>query len=524
MRFVFRCYSFLLLLLLDENANADRILGLFPLSAPSHLMVFESLMRTLAERGHTVVFASPLRISEAVTPNFSNLILPMPPFNKEKFFGFLVSPQNSPLKEHLALWEYGNRICETQLSSPELQKYLSYTASDPSSEKFDLVIVEMFFVDCLMGFARHYDAPLVAMVSQYTMAWANDAVGNPKMSSHVPNWFLPFGRKMNFWDRLHNTIFNTGVTLYRRYVALAQQDEIARKYFGQDFPPLWELEKNISVVLLNGHPVLSPVHPSVPNMIDVGGMHVMANPPPLPKELQEILDKNERVILFSLGSAIDADTIDQERLAAILGTLAKLPCKVLWRWGSKATDVKLPPNVHASKWLPQQSILAHPHTVAFVTHGGLLSLQEAVYHGVPIVGFPFFGDQFLNLRHAEDAGLGFKLNFWTFRKEDLLGAIMELLSNVSYAENARKLSSVFRDQPQTPLQRGVFWVEHVLRHGGAPHLRSSAMDLSWFEYHLVDVMAVIFAGVLVGFYIFYRVCLGIVSILCASKRRKPKKE
>jgi UDP:flavonoid glycosyltransferase YjiC (YdhE family) len=35
--------------------------------------------------------------------------------------------------------------------------------------------------------------------------------------------------------------------------------------------------------------------------------------------------------------------------------------------------------------------LAHPKTVAFVSHIGLNSLNEAVHFGIPLVAVPFFG-------------------------------------------------------------------------------------------------------------------------------------
>ena len=44
----------------------------------------------------------------------------------------------------------------------------------------------------------------------------------------------------------------------------------------------------------------------------------------------------------------------------------------------------LPSNLVTRAWMPQQDLLAHPHTRALVTHGGLLSLQEALYHAVPL--------------------------------------------------------------------------------------------------------------------------------------------
>lgn len=64
-----------------------------------------------------------------------------------------------------------------------------------------------------------------------------------------------------------------------------------------------------------------------------------------------------------------------------------------------------------------------------------------------------------------------------------------------YTENIKKRSSIIQDQPDKPLDRAVFWIEHVLKHGG-DHLRSGVVDLSLAQYLLLDVISVI-AGVLV---------------------------
>lgn len=48
------------------------------------------------------------------------------------------------------------------------------------------------------------------------------------------------------------------------------------------------------------------------------------------------------------------------------------------------------------------------------------------------------------------------------------------------------LSSLHRDRPEPPLSTATFWVEFVMRHGGARHLRLASRDLNWFQYHSLD--------------------------------------
>lgn len=40
----------------------------------------------------------------------------------------------------------------------------------------------------------------------------------------------------------------------------------------------------------------------------------------------------------------------------------------------------------------------------------------------------------------------------------------------------------------TGLEKAVWWTEYVLRHKGAKHLRSPALDLPAYQYYLLDVL------------------------------------
>lgn len=60
-----------------------------------------------------------------------------------------------------------------------------------------------------------------------------------------------------------------------------------------------------------------------------------------------------------------------------------------------------------------------------------------------------------------------------------------------YTENARRRSVMLKDQPTRPIDKAMFWIEYVIRHRGAGHLRLSSADLHWYQLYLVDVMMVL---------------------------------
>jgi len=186
-----------------------------------------------------------------------------------------------------------------------------------------------------------------------------------------------------------------------------------------------------------------------------------------------------------------------------IGAFSKLKHKVLWKWEETMAD--LPPNVKLSKWLPQQDVLGHPKARIFITHGGFGGTTEAVCHGVPLIGIPMFGDQSLNMAKAERAGFCLTLEFTKLTEDLLLETINRVLTEQSFTERVQTLSKVFADQPDKPLDRAVFWTEYVLRHKGAPHLHSPARNLNFFQYHSLDVIGVLAAGLIIFLYLVKKV-------------------
>ena len=178
----------------------------------------------------------------------------------------------------------------------------------------------------------------------------------------------------------------------------------------------------------------------------------------------------------------------------------------------------LPKNVLVANWLPQQDILAHSNLKLFITHGGQSSFQESLCYQKPMVVIPVFGDQPLNAKEVKILGVGLYASYIGLKEKELINAIDEVLHDPKYTEAAKALGSGMNDQITRPLDRAVWWIEHVIRHPNMYAGRSPVHKLAWYQYFLLDVIA-FFIFVL---YVIFKVFKCVANI-CFGKM-KVKKE
>ncbi|XP_076867469.1 UDP-glucuronosyltransferase 2B15-like isoform X1 [Brachyhypopomus gauderio] len=263
--------------------------------------------------------------------------------------------------------------------------------------------------------------------------------------------------------------------------------------------------------------------PLLPNFKFVGGLHCKP-PKPLPTEMEEFVQSSgdDGIVVFSLGSMMN--NLTKERANTIASALGQIPQKVLWKYTGEKPDT-LTPNIRLYDWIPQNDLLGHPKTKAFITHGGKNGLYEAIYHGVPMVGLPLFIDQPDNLNHMKTKGAAVMLDFNQMEASDLKEALTDVINNPMYKESIMRLSRIHHDQPMKPLDQAVFWIEFVMRNKGAKHLRVEAHNLTWYQYHCLDVAAFLLSITAVVMFIFVKTCSW---LFCTCLRRtmsaKSKKE
>lgn len=316
--------------------------------------------------------------------------------------------------------------------------------------------------------------------------------------------------------------------------------------------------RNLSILFMNDHYSQSSVRHYLPNMIEISGVHVHKQKP-LPEvrisehsrslkiirvyfnkilsvdlnsflkyhffslqEWQKFLDNaKEGVVFFSMGSMIESKNFPVEKREAFTKAFSKLKQKVIWKYEEDLPNQ--PKNVKTGKWLPQRDILAHPNVKLFVTHGGLLGTTESIVVGKPVLGIPIYGDQKMNIARAIEAGYGAVVDYENVSEEALTEALQEMLTNPKYYETAQKISNRFNDRPMTPHQSVVYWTEFVIRHQGAPHLKSPGNNLNAIQYNLIDVYAFLCVIFLILSFICFKTFSFMIRKCCGGSQKNNKK-
>nr|XP_008191746.2 PREDICTED: UDP-glucuronosyltransferase 2B15-like [Tribolium castaneum] len=491
-------FPVLLIFLVPElpETHSANILGILPYPGKSHSILFETLLKRLAEKGHEVDY-----VTFFPSRNFTQR------YNELSLYGVVPNYVNNVSIDQLqnqSLYQavkFMTRIAgadafSTIMKTPVLQNLRNTT------NKYDLIIVHSFGCDIALGFGYLFNAPVVAYVTSVNLPWIDDRIGNPDNPAYIQSYLSRSSAKMKLYERIENTIYWIMTRFWFSFFS-GRSDRLVKKFFGPTTPSLENLIRNTSLVLVNSHFSMQQARPLVPNFIEVGGLHIR-EPQPLPKDLENLVSNNTfGVVYLSMGSMVRTESFKPEILQAMFDAFAELPYTVLWKASPEKfpKGLKIPENIHFKTWMPQIDILCHPNVKLFISHGGLLGSQEAVYCAIPRIGIPFFDDQELNIVTSEKLGIAKKLSYGHINKNTLLNTITELFEDLKYRQNVERISKIFKDRPMSPLDTAIYWVEYVIRYKGAPHLRSVGADLPWYQFYLVDVTIILLFGSILIIYI-----------------------
>ncbi|XP_071501629.1 UDP-glucuronosyltransferase 2C1-like [Diadema antillarum] len=388
--------------------------------------------------------------------------------------------------------------CQAILADKELLERIR-------SANYSLIIYDMLW-PCLPIVAQMLDIPLVGIISFPNPCMETEIAGSNFNPSYLPCTGIGFTNKMNFMQRFFNTFLYAFVPWLTtdKYV---WYNELLHTHNSS--VELIDIVKKTQLYLANSDFVADYPCALTPNVVLVGGLTTKP-PKKLSPSLEDFVESSGEhgVIICTFGSFLSSEELfaANSKLSIFISAFARLPQNVILQL-SHTPPFPLPGNVKVLPWLPQNDLLGHPKTKAFVFPGGNNGFYEAIYHGVPTVVMPLRGDQFDVAARVTSSGIGVVVNKLTVTEESLHQAIRQVTTTSSFANKAKKLSSIFRDRPMPPAQRAAFWVEHVIKHGGQ-YLQSTATELSRMQHILLDVIAVMFVIFIV---------LGLSLYKCSSK-------
>ncbi|XP_029028724.1 UDP-glucuronosyltransferase 1-2-like isoform X4 [Betta splendens] len=355
--------------------------------------------------------------------------------------------------------------------------------------QFDLVLTDPAIAPGVV-LAKYLKLPIVLNVRWITSGDGQFAIA-PSPLSYIPVPGSGFTDKMNFMQRVKNFLFYSIILLQQRVMIGPHYTAVCEKYIegGCD---IISLLQEADIWLFRSDFVFDFPRPTMPNVVYIGGFQCKPAQP-LPAELEDFVQGagEHGVIVMSLGTLVN--DLPKEVTDAIANVFAKMPQKVIWRHKGKRPST-LGNNILLVDWMPQKDLLGHPLTKVFVAHGGTNGVQEAIYYGVPVLGIPLFFDQYDNLLRLQERGAG-KILQLNEISQSFEQSLMEVLHQDSYRQNMQRLSDLHRDQPVAPMDQAVFWVEYVMRHKGAAHLRTEAYKMPWYSYYCLDVVLLLLAAV-----------------------------
>uniref|UniRef100_A0A665UFC8 UDP-glucuronosyltransferase n=1 Tax=Echeneis naucrates TaxID=173247 RepID=A0A665UFC8_ECHNA len=520
----------LVVFLISPSVHGGKIL-VFPVEG-SHWVNMNLLIQSLHARGHevTVVRTATSWYIKESEPHYRSITVTLPEaisIEERDFFIMFLDKMLEIKRGGASLMGFLNFYWEMLMSLSKIHQQAS------------LLAVEMFENKTLMQRIRdtHFDVVLLdpglpagvlvahelKLPTVFNVRWITSGEGHfvvaPSPISYVPTSGYAASDKMSFVERIQNTFFYVLNMWIDRFVVCPHYDRLVDRYYGPDVD-FYHLLQGADMWLMRVDFVFEFPRPTMPNIAYIGGFQCKPSQP-LSSELEAFVQSSGEhgFILMSLGTLVEG--LPVEITTEIAAAFAQIPQKVIWRHAGKRPS-NLGNNTLLVKWMPQNDLLGHPKIRAFVAHGGTNGIYEAIYHGVPIVGIPLLFDQFENILRLETRGAATAVDASKLNRQNFLEAVQEVLHNPTYRENMKRLSELHRDKAMHPLETAVFWVEFVMRHKGASHLRTDSYKMPWYAYYSVDVVCFLLAALL----LLTAIVVASIRFLCfrLCRTRKPKQE
>lgn len=422
--------------------------------------------RTLAERGHTIEFATFDGQENWIKPEEYGFV------TKIHFLG--PGPTEEQLDGHyrrMQAWDIskglGNALGSKYLWDsfwPQTYHHLKDIMNNP--ENRPSLMVADFFVEAVNDIHVEYNLPITVVC--------------PNMPSfQLPCSYIPGQPGFQLPGTMTSEHASMCLRIKNEIVLLPDLPAIfkmmrwtkrLRNENGVYHPP-HRPQKPDYLIFVNSFFGLEIPRDLPPTCAPVGPL-LSPSYPPLDEACESFLSKHRSVLYIALGTHIILPHNDAVKIVdGVLRLMEEqLIDGVIWAIGkssrqdidqSKTFDIKtaketntvslgdLLDNRHPD-WLfsffaPQRAILDHESTKLYFTHGGGSSANEALFHGKPMVSMGIFGDQIENTTRLVAGGVAESLSKFNFTSDELYTKAKKIVQSADgglYQRNVLRLKRI----------------------------------------------------------------------------------
>lgn len=249
-----------------SSIDCSNILLVATAPFPSHQQVFRLLSDALMKNDHNVTiissdplgFFAPENLTEVdVGSIYDKYFVKLKPHVD---FKIRLPTEWEKLKRKCAVADVYSEYAERIYTHANLQKLLKQELT------FDACVVESDY-PAPAGIAARYGCRLIVISTSGWPARYLSVLGD---NSYVPT---EINKVETFVDKLISSFVVLYEKIYYDALVLPREDKIVKGNLGTDTPYLADIQRNTSILLVNRDPVIDPVLPLAPTIVDVGGIY-----------------------------------------------------------------------------------------------------------------------------------------------------------------------------------------------------------------------------------------------------------
>uniref|UniRef100_A0A0N5BUV5 glucuronosyltransferase n=1 Tax=Strongyloides papillosus TaxID=174720 RepID=A0A0N5BUV5_STREA len=455
------------------------------------------VIRFRAYKAKVIRFPSTEEIDDTYDTNFDNKLLWKLPRSGPEQYKLFVKMTDTTYNQTL-------RVFNNDELTEKMRK-----------EKFDLGIVEAFYFS-ILGMFKVWG--IKAYVTGFSMSLADNIYndfGLPFTGSFIPNHMSPFSDKMTYKERFQNVFSHYVGEAVLSYLnnKMTLQKEFDEKY-GKGFFNGNNAVGDSSFIVINSNPFLDIPGPKTPKMVEVSGIGIK-DPKPLKEYWNGILSLKSKTILISFGTYVKSIYMPEDMKNGLLEVIKKMKdITFIWKYeepeDGTGKDIE---NLVLSKWVPQNDLLNDERLSLFITHGGMGSITELSFRGVPAVIIPILGDQYRNAKLVERQNYGIIMDKLDLTNSSILMRnIKTLLNDETYKNNAKVVSKRLNKRPIGSKRLLIEHIEFAAEFGRLDMLDLASRNMGMIEYYNLDIII----PVITGFFLFV-LLLSCVIVKIAKK-------